>query len=110
MNKSHEVLLMFRPLAALLVALAMGPTALHAADVQSEEIVVKGKADTAKSALESKRVKSSDTATMLEDTAGVNVQTGGGVSSLPVINGLADDRLLISVDNMIICSLPAPIT
>ncbi|NTW54472.1 MAG: TonB-dependent receptor plug domain-containing protein, partial [Chlorobaculum sp.] len=104
MNKSHEALLMFRPLAALLVALAMGPTVAHAADPQSAEIVVKGKVEKPKSSLDTKKLKSSDTATMLEDTAGVNVQTGGGVSSLPVINGLADDRLLIYVDNMIICS------
>jgi iron complex outermembrane receptor protein len=104
MNKSHELLLNFRPLAALLVALAMGPITAHAADVESAEIVVKGKTDTKKSSLESKKLKSSDTATLLEETAGVNVQTGGGVSNLPVINGLADDRLLISVDNMIVCS------
>ena len=104
MNKSHEALLKFRPLAALLVALAMGPATAHAADVQAQEIVVKGKADNAKSSFDSKRANSSDTAKLLEDTAGVNVQTGGGVSSLPVVNGLADDRLLIYVDNMIICS------
>jgi iron complex outermembrane receptor protein len=104
MNKSHETVLKFRPLAALLVALAMAPSSAHAADVQSDEIVVKGKVETTKNSIESKRLKSSDTATMLEDTAGVSIQTGGGVSSLPVINGLADDRLLISVDNMIVCS------
>jgi iron complex outermembrane receptor protein len=104
MNNSYELLLKFRPLAALLVALTVGPATVHAADVQSDEIVVKGKAEKPKSSLESKKLNSSDTATMLEDTAGVNVQTGGGVSNLPVINGLADDRLLIYVDNMIICS------
>jgi len=104
MNTSSDILMKIRQLAALLVALAMAPASAHAADVQSKEIIVKGKPDTAKSTIESKRLKSSDTATMLEDTAGVNVQTGGGISGLPVVNGLADDRLLIYVDNMIVCS------
>jgi iron complex outermembrane receptor protein len=97
-------LLKFKPLAALLVVLAMGPTNAHAADVQSEEIVVKGKFDKTQRLIESKRLKSSDTATMLEDTAGANVQSGGGVSGLPVINGLTDDRLLVYINNMIVCS------
>jgi iron complex outermembrane recepter protein len=42
----------------------------------------------------------SDTAALLQDVPGVNVYTGGGVSSLPVIHGLADDRLRIKVDGM----------
>jgi iron complex outermembrane receptor protein len=104
MNTSYEKLLTFRPLAVLLVALAMEPSHALAAEVQSQEIVVKGKTDTSKSAFESKKMKSSDTAALLEDTAGVNVQSSGGVSGLPVMNGLADDRLLVYMDNMIICS------
>jgi iron complex outermembrane receptor protein len=104
MKNTNDILLKFKPLATLLVSLAMAPVSAPAAEVQSEEIVVKGTVNATQGSIESKRVKSSDTATMLEDTAGVNVQTGGGVSNLPVINGLADDRLLIYVDNMIVCS------
>ncbi|MDD2741451.1 MAG: TonB-dependent receptor [Rhodocyclaceae bacterium] len=42
----------------------------------------------------------SDTAQLLRDVPGVSLSTGGGVSSLPNIHGLADDRLRISVDGM----------
>lgn len=47
---------------------------------------------------------SDDTAKLLENTPGLSFYTGGGVSSLPAINGLADDRLKISVDGMTITS------
>ncbi|KAF0211568.1 MAG: TonB-dependent [Methylocystaceae bacterium] len=38
-----------------------------------------------------------DTAKLLERQPGVSVYTGGGVSGLPAIRGLADDRLKIVV-------------
>lgn len=47
---------------------------------------------------------SDDTAKLLEGTPGLSFYTGGGLSSLPVINGLADDRLKIAVDGMTITS------
>lgn len=37
-------------------------------------------------------------------TAGVHLQTAGGISSLPVIHGMADDRLNIKVDGAQITS------
>jgi iron complex outermembrane receptor protein len=46
------------------------------------------------------RAATSDTATLLRDVPGVSFQGAGGVSSLPVIRGLADDRLRIKVDGM----------
>jgi iron complex outermembrane recepter protein len=104
MNKSYELLIKFRPLATLLVALAMGPTTAHCADVQSEEIVVKGKAEKSKEAAESKKARTSDTASMLLDQPGVALQSAGGVSSLPVIHGLADDRVLVEIDGMSLIS------
>jgi iron complex outermembrane receptor protein len=49
----------------------------------------------------------SDTAKLLLQVPGVSVQSAGGVSSLPIIHGLADDRLRIQVDGMdIIASCP----
>ena len=42
----------------------------------------------------------SDTASLLRDVPGVSLYGAGGVSSLPVIHGLADDRLRIKVDGM----------
>lgn len=41
-----------------------------------------------------------DTASLLRDVPGVHLYGAGGVSSLPVIHGLADDRLRITVDGM----------
>lgn len=48
-----------------------------------------------------------DTAKMLADKPGVSLYQTGGVSSLPAIRGLADDRLRIKVDGMdLISSCP----
>lgn len=41
-----------------------------------------------------------DTAKLLEQEAGVSFYRAGGVSSLPVIHGLADDRVRVQVDGM----------
>jgi len=45
-------------------------------------------------------VNTSDTASLLEDEPGVSLYRAGGVSSLPAIHGLADDRIRIKVDGM----------
>lgn len=42
----------------------------------------------------------SDTASLLRDVPGLSLYGAGGVSSLPSIRGLADDRLRIKVDGM----------
>jgi iron complex outermembrane receptor protein len=42
----------------------------------------------------------SDTTRLLSDVPGISFYGAGGVSSLPVIHGLADDRLRITVDGM----------
>lgn len=44
--------------------------------------------------------RSSDTASLLGDIAGVSLYVAGGISSLPVIHGMADDRVNIQVDGM----------
>ncbi len=46
------------------------------------------------------RAATSDTATLLRDVPGMSFYGAGGVSSLPVIHGLGDDRLRIKVDGM----------
>ncbi|MDP3419275.1 MAG: TonB-dependent receptor plug domain-containing protein, partial [Thiobacillus sp.] len=46
------------------------------------------------------RAATSDTATLLRNVPGVSFTSAGGVSSLPSIRGLADDRLRIKVDGM----------
>jgi iron complex outermembrane recepter protein len=50
--------------------------------------------------LNTRRFATGDTASLLEGIPGMSLYTGGGVSSLPVINGLGDDRLKITVDGM----------
>ena len=53
------------------------------------------------------RAATSDTASLLRDVPGVSLYGAGGVSSLPAIHGLADDRLRIKVDGMdLIASCP----
>ncbi|MDZ4140773.1 MAG: TonB-dependent receptor plug domain-containing protein [Methylotenera sp.] len=44
--------------------------------------------------------ETSDTASLLSDELGISLYRAGGVSSLPVIHGLADDRIRIKVDGM----------
>jgi iron complex outermembrane receptor protein len=46
------------------------------------------------------RAATSDTASLLANEPGVSLYGAGGVSSLPAIHGLADDRLRIKVDGM----------
>lgn len=57
-----------------------------------------------KEELESLVPTTSDTASLLKNIPGLELQGSGGVSSLPVIHGLADDRLRIKVDGMDIIS------
>ena len=60
-----------------------------------------------KERLEQLRSATSDTASLLSATPGVSLYGAGGVSSLPAIHGLADDRLRIKVDGMdLIASCP----
>ena len=47
---------------------------------------------------------SGDTASVLGLTPGVSLQTGGGISSLPVIQGMADDRVNIQIDGASVTS------
>lgn len=50
--------------------------------------------------LNARRFGTNDAASLLDGIPGISLYTGGGVSSLPVINGLGDDRLKITVDGM----------
>ncbi|MDD2925998.1 TonB-dependent receptor [Rhodoferax sp.] len=57
--------------------------------------------------LNTRSAATSDTASLLTDIPGLSLLGAGGVSSLPVIHGLADDRLRIQVDGMdLIASCP----
>lgn len=58
--------------------------------------------------LRPKRAATSDSAALLRGVPGVSLYGAGGVSSLPVIRGLGDDRLRIKVDGMDLVSLWQP--
>lgn len=83
-------------------------SAADAADLTSlDEVVITGRKPlpqatqvTDGSGLKALRARVSDTARLLEDQPGVSFYGAGGVSSLPVIRGLADDRLRVKVDGM----------
>ncbi len=52
------------------------------------------------SVLKTLATSTSDTASLLKNIPGLNIQGAGGISGIPVIHGLADDRLRIKVDGM----------
>ena len=53
------------------------------------------------------RSATSDSATLLRGVPGVSLNSAGGISSLPAIRGLADDRLRIKIDGMdLVASCP----
>ena len=50
------------------------------------------------------RSRTSDTAFLLRDVPGLSLAGGGGVSSLPVMHGMADDRVNVLINGMTIVS------
>ncbi len=92
-----------KPIAALLAAL---PLAAHADETKLAPVVVTAPtADTQAAApapqdLAAQRARSSDTASLLSGVPGVYVQGAGGVSGLPTVHGVGDDRLRLQVDGM----------
>jgi iron complex outermembrane recepter protein len=79
-----------------------------------EEIIVTGKFPNLKvltttkmeaNIVNSKRAAMSDTAKLIEDVPGVSLYGAGGVSSLPVIHGLNDDRVKIEINGMTLGSV-----
>lgn len=87
----------------LLITAAL-PLPAFCIEAISQETVITGTSEKPEAPLASKRLKTSDTASLLKDEPGVTLATGGGVSSLPIIHGLGDDRLTIYVDGMCLTS------
>jgi iron complex outermembrane receptor protein len=50
--------------------------------------------------LAAQRASTSDTAQLLQNAPGVSLYGAGGISSLPVIHGMADDRVRVQVNGM----------
>lgn len=93
----------------LIMAAIAGPTWADEVSYTLDEVVVTGARPGARilnsttiggRPVDALAPATSDTASLLRDVPGVAMQTGGGVSSLPIIHGLADDRLRTQVDGM----------
>jgi len=99
--------LAYRPLAAAM-ALAFSSTAFAQSSQEAattlDNVVVSARkidADTVDSShIAAQRAATSDTTALLGDVPGVAISSAGGVSGLPVIHGLADDRNRIKIDGM----------
>ena len=99
------------PLAvAIFLAWSSGAIAQNTPPASLETVVVESTPETSEtvfpgtapdaSDLAHLRAATSDTASLLRGVPGVSLIGAGGVSSLPSIRGLADDRLRIKVDGM----------
>ena len=84
------------PLAALAQE---GPT-LEVVHVTAAKVQPLGATPMTEASLAPRRAATSDSARLLQDIPGVSLYGAGGISSLPAIHGLADDRLRIQVDGM----------
>ena len=90
---------------AVAISLALPACAL-AQETTLGRVVVTGTATAATPAevapgtVQTLRPATSDTASLLRDVPGVSTYGAGGMSSLPVIRGLADDRIRVKVDGM----------
>lgn len=87
---------------ALAVAAAL-PVMVQAQEVTTlSDVVVKASALKALPAenLTAKKPTTADSAGLVSDLPGVALQGAGAVSSLPVVHGLADDRVKVQVDGM----------
>lgn len=93
-------------LLSLLIAASVSPTVASANETGLSTVEVVGAAEEAVpfvaevKNLSTLRSTTSDSASLLRDVPGVSLYGSGGVSSLPAIHGLADDRLRIKVDGM----------
>jgi iron complex outermembrane receptor protein len=67
---------------------------------QKSMVEVRAAAGASADTLVRERVRTNDSAELLDGTASVSLNTGGGVSSLPAIHGLADERVDVLVNGM----------
>ncbi|MBP8262882.1 MAG: TonB-dependent receptor, partial [Pseudomonas sp.] len=85
-------------------ALQLTPSVIEAEAVEKAPL---GATQVTAQQLQSLRSATSDSATLLRGVPGVSLNSAGGISSLPAIRGLADDRLRIKIDGMdLVASCP----
>lgn len=106
----HASLLLVVPLLLCpVMSQADGVTKLRPVEVASPEDATAGQGytsltESASTTLERQMrlARTDDAASLFDNIAGVNVSKAGGVSGLPMINGLADDRVRVVIDGMTI--------
>lgn len=82
---------------AVLMAL---PLLAHAESMVIEQVEVTASKQTASVQQQNAAQAGGDSASVLSDMFGLQLRRNGGVSSLPMMQGLADDRIRIKVDGM----------
>lgn len=85
------------PLAAISQEATLDAVVVTARKTTDSSVDASGPDD---AALAMQRAATSDSARLLQDVPGVSLYGAGGVSSLPAIHGLADDRIRVQVDGM----------
>jgi iron complex outermembrane receptor protein len=99
----------FQSLPALLAAVSFAafsqemilkPVDVTASKINDSSKSELGASNLDKSEIAPKRASTSDTAQLLEDIPGVSIVAGGGISGIPVIHGMADERLNVQVNGM----------
>ena len=103
-------------LALLPLGLVLSPALMAEETTELQEVIVTAPATATSSPasnalsreqIRARRARTSDTASLLTAIPGVSVYGAGGVSSLPSIRGLADDRLRTKVDGVdLVASCP----
>ncbi|MGZ8246413.1 TonB-dependent receptor [Methylomagnum sp.] len=101
-----------RCLASLLLLAGLSDTFAADGLVELDELTISGQAMTETlsantldaAGLVSEQGRGNDTAGLFKDIPGVSLNTGGGVSSLPAVHGMADDRVKVVVNGMNISS------
>ncbi len=103
---SKKVMALAVPLALACLARQAGaetvtPTVMDEVVVKAGKVTrVRGAAQPDALSMAIQKNTTANTAALLGDLPGVSLQGAGGVSSLPVLRGLADDRVRIKVDGM----------
>lgn len=108
------LLMLLSPLALAVEVANQDPHAHHQmASAELDATLIEAAADelgarqVSQESLRSLAPSTSDTASLLRGTPGVSLNGAGGISSLPAIRGLGNDRLRVKVDGMdLIASCP----
>ena len=69
-------------------------------EAQADKAPLSGTSTLDAKTVQQRSTATDDTASLLRDVPGLSLNGAGGVSSLPAIHGLADDRLRIKLDGM----------